>query len=59
MDYVENLYFKWYYSLPTIRRSVGISDVYHNGIVNHIDFCGECCVVWVGYKIKSKAFSYK
>ena len=59
MDVWERGYFKWYYSLPTIKRSIGYLDNYGKGKVRHIDFCGECVVVWVGYKTKTKAFSYK
>ncbi|KKN32332.1 hypothetical protein LCGC14_0814810 [marine sediment metagenome] len=59
MGILENVYLKWYYTLPTIKQSVGILDKYGKGIIGHIDFCGECCVVWVSYKTVCKAFSYK
>ena len=52
-------YLCWYLRLPTIARWVGVSDKYSTGVVRHIDFCGECTVVWVEYTTKSKAFSYK
>lgn len=52
-------YLSWYFSLPTIQRSVGILDSYGNGKVHCIYFDNECTVVWIGYKTKSKAFSYK
>lgn len=52
-------YLKWYFSLPTIKKSVGYSDTYHKGKVCHIDFCSECLVVWVGYQNMTKAYSYK
>ena len=49
-------YLKWFFSLPIIRKSVGVLDRYNRGKVHHIDFNGECTVVWVGYKTKSKAY---
>lgn len=59
MDNQERDYFQWYYSLPTINKSVGILDTYRGGKVQNIDFCGECTVVWVEFKTMAKAFSYK
>ena len=52
-------YLCWYFRLPTITRTVGVSDKYGKGRVRKIDFCGECTVVWVGYQTITKAFSYK
>jgi|GEM_PF-3029710 len=52
-------YLKWYNTLPTICKSVGWHDHYNGGIVRHIDFYGECTVVWVEYSTMTKAFSYK
>ena len=49
----------WYFNLPTITRWVGVSDKYSTGVVRHIDFCGECIVVWVEYTTITKAYSYK
>lgn len=61
MDNWAQNYLKWYHGLPTITgsRCVGVSGKYHGGIVRHIDFCGECIVVWVEYITITKAFSYK
>ena len=52
-------YLCWYLRLLTIAKPIGVSDKYSTGVVRHIDFCGECTVVWVELKTKSKAFSYK
>ena len=56
---VATAYLLWYYTLPTITRSVGVSDKYSTGVVRHIDFVGECTVVWVEYTTITKAYSYK
>ena len=52
-------YLKWYYALPTITKCVGVFDKYSTGVVRHIDFCGECIVVWVEFNMMTKAYSYK
>lgn len=59
MDGHEWDYLGWYSELPTIRKLVGTTSKYRGGTVKHIDFCGECIVVWVEYKRMTKAFSYK
>ena len=48
----------YYFSLPKIRKSVGIFDHYKNGRVCHIDFNGELYIVWVQFKSICKAFAY-
>ena len=52
-------YLNWYHSLPTINKIVGGCDKYGQGTVRHIDFYGECTVVWVEYQTITKAYSYK
>jgi len=59
MDGHEWDYLKWYQRLPNICKLVGTSSRYHGGTVRHIDFCGECTVVWVEYRTRTKAYSYK
>lgn len=56
---IAKAYMTWYFSLPTIARWVGVSSKYSTGIVRHIDFVGECTVVWVEYAMVTKAFAYK
>ncbi len=52
-------FLKWYYKLPTICKLVGTTSRYRGGTVKHIDFCGECTVVWVEYQTITKAYSCK
>ena len=59
MELLAMKYLKWYYSLPTINMTVGVSSKYCGGVVRHIDFYGECTIVWVEYKTMSQAYSYK
>ncbi len=56
---VATAYLLWYYTLPTIQKVVGILDCYRGGTVRHIDFYGECTVVWIGFPMITKAYSYK
>ena len=56
---ITKMYITWYYNLPTIQKVVGILDRYRGGVVRHIDFIGECTVVWVGYATITKAYSYR
>ena len=52
-------FLQWYFRLPTISRSIGVSDNYHKGHVRQLDFYGELTVVWVEFKTMTKAYSYK
>ncbi len=52
-------YLKWYFKLPSIHKLVGTTSKYHGGTVRHIDFHGECTVVWVEYSRITKAYSYR
>ena len=56
---IAKAYLSWYFSLPIIRKLVGTSSKYRGGTVRHIDFFGECTVVWVEYTTMTKAYSYK
>ena len=52
-------YLKWFFALPVMRKLVGTTSKYGSGIVRHIDFCGECTIVWVEYSKITKAYSWK
>jgi hypothetical protein len=46
----------WAFSLPKIKKCVGILDVYNNGVVKSINFYGEITIIWVEYKKNCRAF---
>ncbi len=56
---IAEAYLEWYYTLPIICKLVGTTSKYRGGVVRHIDFVGECIVVWVEYITMTKAYSYK
>ncbi len=45
--------------LPIMRKVVGTTSRYKNGIVKYIDFTySDCIIVWVQYKYYSKAYRW-
>jgi len=49
-------FLKWYFSLPTMRKRVGMFDKYKRGKVSMLEYNGECIVIWVKYKNKTVAY---
>lgn len=46
-------FLKWYYSLNPLHKTIGLFDNYKHGRVAHLEFVGECTIIWVTYKNKT------
>lgn len=51
--------FKWFNSLPIMKKCVGSCDNYNRGKVNQLCLiANDCTIIWVQYKNYSKAYKW-